>query len=67
LVVGFVMGGGAMLGYRRGRIMTMRKSASDNTAQWAARGDDDFIPYALLWFSASLFLVYQGFRLMFFA
>ena len=54
-----------VLGFRRGRIMTMRKSAQQNAVKWAARGEADFLPYTLVWFSVGLFLAYQGFRLMF--
>ena len=64
LIVGLVMASCTVLGFRRGRIMTMRKSETENTAQWAVRGDDDFLPYSLVWFSVSAFLVYQGLRLM---
>ena len=67
LVVGVVMVAATVLGFRRGRIMTMAKSAAENTAKWATRGDADFLPYTLVWFSAGLFLAYQGLRLMFFA
>ena len=64
LVTGVVMVVCTVLGFRRGRIMTMRKSAAQNTAKWAARGEADFLPYTLVWFAAGLFLVYQGIRLM---
>ena len=53
-----------VLGFRRGRIMTMRKSATQNTAKWATRGEADFLPYALVWFFTGVFLTYQGVRLM---
>ena len=66
-VAGLVMVGCTVLGFRRGRIMTLRKSAAENTALWAARGEDDFLPYSLGWFCVGLFLMYQGVRLMFFA
>jgi hypothetical protein len=67
LVAGVVMVVSTTLGLRRGRIMTMGKSAAQNTAKWAARGEADFLPYILVWYSAGLFLAYQGLRLMFWA
>ena len=65
LVVGIIMVVSTVFGYQRGRIMTMRKSAAENSAKWAARGEADFLPYTLVWFTTGLFLVYQGIRLMF--
>lgn len=56
-----------VLGYRRGRIMTMRKSTDGRAAQWAARGEAEFLPYALIWFFSGAILVWQGARLMFMA
>lgn len=64
LVAGAVMVVATVLGFRRGRIMTMGKSAAQNTAKWAARGEADFLPYTLVWFTVGCFLVYQGIRLM---
>lgn len=67
LAAGAIMVACTVLGFRRGRIMTMRKSAQENAALWAARGEADFLPYTLVWFCGGLFLVYQGLRLMFWA
>ena len=64
LVTGVVMVACTVLGFRRGRIMTMRKSVAQNTAMWAARGEADFLPYILVWFAVGVFLVWQGIRLM---
>ena len=66
LVAGVIMLVCTTLGIRRGNIMTLGKSAQGNAAKWAARGQADFVPYAVVWFCAGVFLVYQGIRLMFF-
>ncbi len=67
LIAGVVMLIATVLGYRRGRIMTMRKSTDGRSAQWAARGEADFLPYSLIWFFGGAFLVWQGVRLMWIA
>ncbi len=64
LIAGVVMLIATVLGYRRGRIMTMRKSTDGRSAQWATRGEADFLPYSLIWFFGGAFLVWQGVRLM---
>ncbi|MFT5446546.1 MAG: hypothetical protein ACI9DC_001715 [Gammaproteobacteria bacterium] len=67
LIAGVVMLIATVLGYRRGRIMTMRKSTDGSAAQWAARGEAEFLPYALVWFFGGAFLIWQGVRLLFMA
>ena len=64
LFVGILMVGGTLYGLRRGRVMTILRSAYQEQEKWASRGEPGYRLHAALWIGLGVVILYNGVRLL---
>jgi len=64
LFVGVLMVGGTIHGLRRGRVMTLTRSAFQGEERWAVRGEPGYRLYAAFWIGFGAIALYNGVRLL---